>query len=127
MKIAIDFDGTVVTHEYPIVGRDIGAIPILKKLLKERHELFLWTMRDGDTLLDAVNWFLGNGIQLTGINTNRNQSVWTKSPKLYAELYIDDAGLGTPLIFPMIGRPYVDWEKVEILLEAYGLLPSVNI
>ena len=28
--IAIDFDGTVVTHEYPKVGRDIGAVPVLK-------------------------------------------------------------------------------------------------
>jgi hypothetical protein len=28
--IAVDFDGTCVTHEYPKVGRDIGAVPVLK-------------------------------------------------------------------------------------------------
>ena len=32
MIIAIDFDGTCVTHDFPRVGSDIGAIPVLKNL-----------------------------------------------------------------------------------------------
>ena len=46
ITIAIDFDGTCVTHEYPNVGRDIGAAPVLRKLVENGHKLILWTMRD---------------------------------------------------------------------------------
>jgi hydroxymethylpyrimidine pyrophosphatase-like HAD family hydrolase len=43
--IAIDFDGTCVSHEYPLVGKDIGAIPVLKELMSNGHRLILFTMR----------------------------------------------------------------------------------
>ena len=33
MEICVDFDGTCVTHEFPKVGKDIGAVPVLKKLV----------------------------------------------------------------------------------------------
>lgn len=45
MEIAIDFDGTCVTHEFPNVGKDIGAVPILKRLVAKGHKLILYTMR----------------------------------------------------------------------------------
>ena len=34
MVIAIDFDGTCVTNEYPNVGKDIGAVPVLKRIVE---------------------------------------------------------------------------------------------
>lgn len=40
MIIAVDFDGTCVTHEYPHIGKDIGAIPVLQQLTQEGHQLF---------------------------------------------------------------------------------------
>jgi hypothetical protein len=51
-------------------------------------------------LTDAVNWFKDNGIPLWGVNGNPEQRTWTDSPKAYCQLYIDDAGLGTPLVYP---------------------------
>lgn len=118
MVIAIDFDGTCVAHEYPKVGKDIGAIPVLKRLVDNGHQLILWTMRSGDYLHDAVNWFKENNIPLYGIQRNPTQDAWTTSPKAYAELYIDDAALGAPLT--NIGveneRPYIDWEKIGTML-----------
>ena len=45
MDIVIDFDGTVVTHEFPKIGRDIGAVPVLKELVANGHRLILFTMR----------------------------------------------------------------------------------
>ena len=45
MIISIDFDGTCVTHEFPLIGKDIGAVPILKKLVQRGHQLILFTMR----------------------------------------------------------------------------------
>jgi hypothetical protein len=45
MDICIDFDGTCVTHEFPEVGKDIGAVPVLRKLVEQGHNLILFTMR----------------------------------------------------------------------------------
>jgi hypothetical protein len=43
--IGIDFDGTVVTHDFPKIGKDIGAVPVLRKLVDNGHKLILFTMR----------------------------------------------------------------------------------
>jgi len=119
---AIDFDGTCVTHEYPKVGRSIGAEKVLKRITDEGGLLILWTMRSGDQLEDAKNWFHDNGIPLFGAQRNPTQDEWTDSPKAYAQVYIDDAALGCPLVeLIMEGeRPYVDWDKVEALLFKEG-------
>lgn len=134
MIIAIDFDGTCVTHEYPRVGKDIGAAPFLKALVNNGHQLILWTMRGNkpvdevDTLADAVKWFEENGIPLWGINENPEQQEkqWSNSNKQYAALYIDDAALGCPLIFPVDGsRPYADWMAIGEFLFRHGLIPRI--
>ena len=114
MHIVVDFDGTVVTHDYPRVGKDIGAVPLLKKLVENKHQLILFTMRSGKELEDAVKWFADNEIPLFGIQTNPTQHEWTDSPKAYGQLIIDDAALGCPLIWTSLSdRPYVNWEIVE--------------
>jgi len=123
MKIAIDFDGTCVTHEYPNVGNDIGAVPVLKKLVTAGHLLILNTMRSGEELQDAIDWFKKNNIPLYGVNEDPGQKEWTQSPKVFANLYIDDATLGCPLVTPVKGflpgedhtssRPYVDWKLID--------------
>ena len=111
--IAVDFDGTCVTHEYPEIGKDIGAVPILKKLVEYGHRLILWTMRSGRELKAAVEWFEDKGVVLWGVNANPEQS-WSTSPKAYANLYIDDAALGAPLkqTPDLCDRPYIDWDQV---------------
>lgn len=123
MIIAVDFDGTCVTHEYPKVGGDIGAVPVLRKLVKAGHKLILFTMRSGKQLEDAVWWFRSHDIPLYGVNTNPDQKSWTQSPKAYAQLYIDDAALGCPLMWDdLSGRFCVDWQEVEHVLEKRGVL-----
>lgn len=135
MEICIDFDGTCVTHEFPRVGKDIGAVPVLKKIINAGHNLILFSMRSdikkntedeytankqtGDFLTEAVNWFKRNDIKLYGINENPTQTSWTNSPKAYGQLYIDDAALGCPLIYnPKISdRPFVDWIEIEKILK----------
>ncbi|WPJ72121.1 hypothetical protein DEEACLCL_00104 [Salmonella phage CRW-SP2] len=122
MIIAIDFDGTCVAHEYPKVGRDIGAVPVLKSMVQKGHQLVLFTMRSGEELEDAVWWFRSHDIPLFGVNTNPTQKSWTDSPKAYAQMYIDDAALGCPLVYPDSGRPYVAWGAVEYMLQQRGIL-----
>ena len=132
MVLNLDFDGTVVKHEFPNIGGDIGAIPVLKRLVAAGHKLILFTMRSGETLDAAVKWFADNGIPLFGIQKNPTQGTWTSSPKSYAELMIDDSALGCPLMYDVqmvdgenlkrIGRPYVNWEKVAEILEEKGII-----
>lgn len=123
----IDFDGTCVMHEYPKVGPDCpGAVSVLKRLVDKGHKLCLNTMRDAEELQHAVKWFHDNGIRLFGINENKTQSKWTTSPKVYAHVYIDDAALGCPLVENVHARAYVDWGKVETLLEQSGYLDKVE-
>lgn len=114
--VAIDFDGTCVTHEYPGVGRDIGAAPVIKRLVERGDKIILFTMRSGQELTDAKIWFAENNIPLFGVNENPEQHTWTQSPKPYAHIYIDDAALGVPLIHPVNGRAFVDWPMVATLL-----------
>jgi len=76
----------------------------------------------GKYLTHAVDWFKKHEIPLYGIQKNPTQGTWTHSPKCYANLYIDDAALGCPLIYPKGGRPYVDWEKVREELKTQGII-----
>jgi hypothetical protein len=129
VDIVIDFDGTCVTHNYPDIGKEIGATPVLRELVDAGHRLILFTMRCNDkkkknkTLNDALTWFRERDIPLFGIQTNPEQKFWTLSPKAYGDLYIDDTALGCPLIFPEEGPPYVDWGKVRQILVTMGVIP----
>ena len=123
MIIAVDFDGTCVTHEYPEVGKDVGAVDTLHELVAKGHKIMLWTMRSGKELDDAVEWFEQNDIPLWGINENPTHN-WSTSHKQYAHLYIDDTALGCPLRHDswMCKSPYVDWVKVRQYLISNGII-----
>lgn len=126
MDILLDFDGTVVAHKYPGIGRDLGAIPILKELISNGHNIILWTMRcdrDGG-LQDAVDYLESRGVKLYGIQRNPTQAEWTDSPKAYGHLIIDDTALGTPTIYnvQISKKPFVNWVVVKRLLKARGLI-----
>lgn len=77
LVIAVDFDGTCVTHEYPYMGTDIGAVPVLKELADAGCRLILYTMRSGKLEKEAVEWFRKNGIPLFAVNQNPEQKKWT--------------------------------------------------
>ena len=91
----MDFDGTVVEHQYPAIGPDVPhAVDCLRTLAFEGHKLILFTMRSGPELEQAVAWYRRNKIPLYSVNENPEQFTWTTSPKAYADLYIDDLALG---------------------------------
>lgn len=81
--INVDFDGTCVTHEFPLIGKEIGAIPVLKALVANGYGLILFTMRSKAYLDAAIDWFKRNDIELYGIQTNPTQHKWTSSPKSF--------------------------------------------
>ena len=121
--IAVDFDGTVVTHAYPAIGADAGAESVLKELAGNGCRLILYTMRSGKHLDRAVEWFRERNIPLFAVNQNPTQREWTSSPKVHADLYIDDAALGCPVKF-VDGERFavVDWVRVREQLVKEGFL-----
>lgn len=121
--IAVDFDGTIVTHDYPHMGEDAGAAPVLKELTDNGCRLVLYTMRSGKLLDKAIGWFRERNIPLFAVNENPEQKKWTASPKVHADLYIDDNALGCPLRF-IDGerRPVADWVRIRQQLVKEGFL-----
>lgn len=122
MDICIDFDGTIVKHDYPAIGDLVPhAIETMKDLIKNGHRLILFTMRSNVPLTEAVDFLKANGVELYGVNANPTQRGWTHSPKAYAQIYIDDAALGCPLVTGD-ERAYVDWLRVRLILKQKGCL-----
>ncbi len=99
MIIAVDFDGTIVENKYPEIGKErLFATDTLKMLIKERHQLVLWSCREGKLLDDAINWCKDRGVEFWAINRDYPEEDITKnrhfSRKIKADLFIDDRQVG---------------------------------
>ena len=100
MTIAVDFDGTIVEHRYPSIGREKPfAIETLLELSSEGHKLILWTARDGELLEDAIRFCKDRGLEFYAVNSNYPKGALfadrsDKSNKVIADIYIDDKNLG---------------------------------
>lgn len=115
IKIAVDFDGTIVDHEYPGIGKEkLFAFQTLKELEKLGARLILWTFRTGKELDDAVEYCKDNGIEFYAVNKNYPEEIFdeTVSRKIDADIYIDDRNIG--------GFP--GWSGVWQILIPYELL-----
>ena len=100
MTIAVDFDGTIVEHAYPRIGKEKPfALDTLRMLNADGHKLILWTSRDGDLLKEAVEFCRKGGVEFYAINSNtptKGLSFGSNglSVKVTADVYIDDRNIG---------------------------------
>lgn len=96
MIIAVDFDGTIVEHEYPRIGASIPfAIDTLLRLQKDGHVLLLWTVRTDSLLQEAIDYCAKRGLHFYAANKNYPEEDPAKaSRKLNAEIFIDDRNIG---------------------------------
>ena len=100
MTIAVDFDGTIVEHAYPKIGKEQPfAIDTLKALTREGNKLILFTARDGELLEDAIKFCRDRGLEFYAVNSNYPPGALfgdsRQNPvKVIADLYIDDRNLG---------------------------------
>jgi hypothetical protein len=97
IKIAVDFDGTIVDHEYPEIGKEkLFAFLTLKELNKKGARLILWTFRTGKELDDAVEFCRKNGVEFYAVNKNYPEEIMneTVGRKIDADIYIDDKNIG---------------------------------
>lgn len=101
MIIAVDFDGTIVEHKYPAIGKEIPfATATLRQLIKDGHKLILWSVREGELLEEAVKWCEDHGVRFYATNSNidedpgETQMSEHYSRKLKADMFIDDRNVG---------------------------------
>jgi len=99
MLIAIDFDGTIVEHRYPEIGEEKPfAVQTLRMLIQERHQLILWSVREGQLLDEAVQWCRERGIEFYAVNRDYPEETAAGndhfSRKIKADIFIDDRNLG---------------------------------
>lgn len=98
LKIAVDFDGTIVEHKYPAIGKEIlFAFDTLKALQKQKHQLILWTYRSGKELEEAVEYCRRNGVEFYAVNRSYPEEEFDESlasRKIEADLFIDDRNVG---------------------------------
>lgn len=129
MKIAVDFDGTIVEHKYPLIGKEIPfALQTLKQLYQDGHELILWTYRAGSLLQEAVDYCTKNGVTFYAVNKNYPEEVYDESisRKIIAAMYIDDRNYGG---MPDWGEVYasISGKPQEITTKKKGLRGLFNL
>lgn len=111
MIIAIDFDGTIVDHEFPGIGKlKPNVKEVINRLHNEGHTIIIWTCRttqkeptEESTIFCAKEFLDRWGIKFHTINNNDPRNSFQPAPKIYADVYIDDRNLG--------GIPE-DWEDI---------------
>ena len=99
MVIAVGFDGTIVENRYPEIGDERPfATDTLRMLAKDKHQLILWSCREGKLLDDAVAWCRERGVEFWAVNKDYPEEEETKnsyfSRKIKADMFIDDRQVG---------------------------------
>lgn len=121
MVIAVDFDGTIVSHAYPQIGKERPfAIETLKQLIKDGHQLILWTVREGILLDEAVYWCKERGVEFWAVNRDYPEEIRSNnnhfSRKLKVDMFIDDRNIGGlpswGVIYQMI-KEGKTWEDIH--------------
>lgn len=95
--IAIDFDGTIVEHKYPGIGKEMPfAFHTIRALQQKGHRLILWTYRQGKSLEAAVEYCRDHSIEFYAVNENYPGETRQKKygRKLNADVFIDDRNVG---------------------------------
>jgi hypothetical protein len=133
MTIYLDFDGTVVEHQYPAIGAENPhAIRVIRALQNIGHAIILNTFRAdlNDGSLEEALAFLHDPAQ--GLDTISKSTAKKIHPGpfdlteslRFVKLYIDDIAEGIPLIpNRMVANGFmVDWLAVEHALIQIGIL-----
>lgn len=126
MVIAVDFDGTIVEHRYPAIGKEIPfATATLRRLMEHGHRLILWSVREGELLDEAVEWCKERGVEFYAVNKDFYEETKEEnkhySRKIKADVFIDDRNLGGLPDWGMIYQIIIEHKTYEqCLMERLG-------
>ncbi len=149
MIIYLDFDGTVVEHQYPSIGRcNFGCIEVIYKLQKAGHKILLNTMRcefNNGSLEKALSWFDNAWMMLKDKKLNQDgdfnlmpieATTYKHSPQIWdwdffrekGFVIIDDQSLHVPLkkAIMTVNSYMVDWDEIDKQLSENGLYEPIK-
>ena len=121
----IDFDGTIVEHRFPRIGKPMPkAFEVMKELQKENWILVLWTCRedegkkiDKQYLREAVDFCKENGVEFDAVNETPLECEFRQEDglkrKAYGDYYIDDRNLGGFPGWDVVKRILIDGEPLD--------------
>lgn len=140
MTIYLDFDGTVVEHDYPRIGKPVPmALEVIRKLSLHNYWIILNTYRvdlvnkyllpdreaASKELDECLTYFVNNGIVIDAIvrPEKRKPYAWNIENALEKKIiYIDDVAPRIPLISSTsVNRPMVDWKTLDEQFKQYGI------
>lgn len=108
MIIAVDFDGTIVKHKFPLIGEEREeAIGSLKELQSKGHKIIIWTCREDRYLIEMCEWLKSRGFTPDAVNENYDKNLGFGNHKIYADIYIDDRN------FPF---GLVEWSMMKAMI-----------
>lgn len=108
--IAVDFDGTLVTDEYPKIGKIKEETWVkVEKARAKGAKIILWTCRNGKALEDAVEFCRDHGLEFDSVNENIKEvqkMFGGDTRKVYANEYWDDRAVqfGTTLAQTILSK-----------------------
>ena len=98
--IAVDFDGCIVTNQFPDIGEPIlRTISALRAEKNNGARLILWTCRHNERLAAAVKWCDMWNIHFDAINENLPDIIEAfdgDTRKIFADEYWDDRAVRIP-------------------------------
>ena len=131
MTIYLDFDGTVVEHEYPGIGvLNKGCMEVVIKLQNAGHAVILNSYRANldDKLMVAAHDLVDKLLTDNGAYKIPRTIKKIKPPAFSLDdsevVFIDDECVGIPLKrsrFSVVPHHIVDFEKMDVMLGNAGL------
>jgi len=131
LVLAIDFDGTIVSHNYPEMGE---LFTHAKECINELYDsgkyyIIIWSCRTNQNEADMIKFLNENGIRYHSINENcpefiaKCELVKCGLPrKLYYDILVDDRSLwGYCINFEF------EWPMIKRLIETEYILKTKNI
>lgn len=141
MKIYLDFDGTVVEHAFPKMGRcNFGCMEVIKKLQDAGHDVILNTfradigesaLREALDLLHFQAWSFTKDANedfeflppITALPAKKHPARWDwQLMEMTGEIYIDDIATDMPLKNAvMTSGKMVDWGFIDLEFIEHGI------
>lgn len=117
MILAVDFDGTLCTDQYPLIGEPITDVILsVKAWRKAGNEAVLWTCREGILLDNALKWCKTQGLEFDAVNANTQHALykWRSNPrKIGADFYLDDKAISPTGILNLLSQNNIQKEDSQ--------------
>lgn len=132
--IAVDFDGTIVTMDFPEIGTlKPYAKETVEVLKNEGHNIIIWTCRYAEKEDEVREFLRENEIPYDTINDHVPQDIVNlrhlkpETRKVFADIYIDDRSIFWIDDWRMIASKLGVWEKVLKLWKERLLVTKTSV